>query len=175
MAINIDQSGKNGSNSANFPNIYARLVIGLILTRCFDPMDSSDQQLVSALRRNARASISDLADQLQMSRATVRTRLQRLMASGEILGFTVVVEGEGRHLPTRGITLIEIEGSQTERIVRELQGMPEVQEIHTTNGRWDLIVEVGTKSLPALDSVLRRIRLINGVTKSETSLYLSTR
>lgn len=138
-------------------------------------MDNADQQLVAALRRNARASISDLADQLQLSRATVRTRLQRLLTSGKILGFTVVVEGEGRRLPTRGITLIEIEGSQTERIVQALQGMPEVQEIHTTNGRWDLIVELGTKSLPALDQVLRRIRLINGVTKSETSLYLSTR
>lgn len=138
-------------------------------------MDAADQQLIAALRRDARASISELADQLGMSRATVRARMQRLIASGEIQGFTVVLGGEGRDLNTRGITLIGIEGSQTERIIQALQGMPEVQQIHTTNGRWDLIVELATKNLPALDQVLRRIRLIEGVTHSETSLYLSSR
>lgn len=138
-------------------------------------MDAADQQLIAALRRNARASISELADQLGMSRATVRARMQRMISSGEIQGFTVVLGGEDRELTTRGITLIGIEGSQTERIIHALQGMPEVQQIHTTNGRWDLIVELGTRNLPALDQVLRRIRLIDGVTRSETSLYLSSR
>ncbi len=138
-------------------------------------MDAADQQLIAALRRNARASISELADRLGMSRATVRTRMQRLLSSGEIQGFTVVLSGEDRELTTRGITLIGIEGSQTERIIHALQGMPEVQKIHTTNGRWDLIVELGTRNLPALDQVLRRIRLIDGVTRSETSLYLASR
>lgn len=138
-------------------------------------MNPSDQPLLAALRRNARASISELAEQLKLSRSTVRTRLQRLQDDGEVLGFTVVLKGEAELLPTRGIMLIEIEGSSTDRIIRDLEGMPEVQRVHTTNGRWDLVVELGTQTLPLLDLVLRRIRLIDGVAKSETSLYLSTR
>lgn len=134
----------------------------------------TDQLLLSALRRNARASISELAETLGLSRSTVRAHLKGLQDSGELLGFTVVLRGDADLLPVRGVMLIEIEGSSTSRIIHDLEGMPEVQTIHTTNGRWDLVVELGTHSLQALDLVLRRIRLIAGIAKSETSLYLST-
>ncbi len=57
---------------------------------------------------------------------------------------------------------------------KALGGLPEVSAVHTTNGRWDLVVELGTTTLPALDAVLRRIRLIPGITGSETSILLAT-
>jgi DNA-binding Lrp family transcriptional regulator len=46
--------------------------------------------------------------------------------------------------------------------------------LHTTNGRWDIIVELGVESLEAFDQSLQRIRLIKGISNSETSLLLST-
>jgi hypothetical protein len=46
--------------------------------------------------------------------------------------------------------------------------------VHTTNGRWDLVVEFGTGSLTQFDAMLRRIRLVPGITGSETSLLLAT-
>jgi DNA-binding Lrp family transcriptional regulator len=138
-------------------------------------MDEIDQNLISALRRNSRASVSQLAAALDVSRATVRSRMDRLVAEGEILGFTIVVKSETRELPVRGITLIQIEGKGTERIINQINGMPDVQSIYTTNGRWDLIVELAAKTLPELDDVLKRIRLIDGISASETSLYLSAK
>ncbi len=74
----------------------------------------------------------------------------------------------------RGIMMIGIEGRETDRVIRVLGGLPEVSATHTTNGRWDLIVELGTATLADLDAVLRRIRLIPGVNNSETSLLLAT-
>jgi DNA-binding Lrp family transcriptional regulator len=53
--------------------------------------------------------------------------------------------------------------------------LPEVTTIHTTNGRWDLVVEVATDTLESLDAVLRRIRLIDGIAQSVTNLYLASR
>jgi DNA-binding Lrp family transcriptional regulator len=47
--------------------------------------------------------------------------------------------------------------------------------LHSTNGRWDVIAELGTETLEALDDVLSRIRKFDGVSQSETSLLLSTR
>lgn len=138
-------------------------------------MDSTDQKLVAALRRDGRASISDLAARLRLSRATVRARIEKLEASGEIVGFTVVLKGDAGDLPVRGIMLVTIEGKGTGRVIADLGGMPEVQAIHTTNGRWDLIVELGAESLSDLDQVLGRIRLIDGIANSETNLVLSTR
>jgi DNA-binding Lrp family transcriptional regulator len=53
-------------------------------------------------------------------------------------------------------------------------GLPEVHALHTTNGRWDIVVELGVDSLEAFDQALQRIRLIKGISNSETSLLLST-
>jgi DNA-binding Lrp family transcriptional regulator len=75
----------------------------------------------------------------------------------------------------RGLMMVAIEGRGAERITARLQGMPEVQAVHSTNGRWDLIVEIGTRTLEEFDGVLFRIRGLDGVTASETSLLLSTR
>ncbi len=144
------------------------------MARRTSEMDDVDRRLVGALRRNARMAISDLAAELGVSRATIRSRLERLVASGEILGFTVVLRGDATEMPVRGITLIEIEGKGNERIVSRLRGFPEIQTIHSTNGRWDLIVEFGTETLADLDEALKRLRLIDGIVASETSLYLAT-
>jgi DNA-binding Lrp family transcriptional regulator len=67
-----------------------------------------------------------------------------------------------------------IEGHVADKVVRALGELPEVSAIHTTNGRWDLIVELGTTTLADLDALLRRVRLIPGVANSETSLMLAT-
>jgi DNA-binding Lrp family transcriptional regulator len=71
--------------------------------------------------------------------------------------------------------MLQVEGRGTDRVMARLAGMPEVSAFHTTNGTWDLIVEIGTGTLEALDEVLFAIRRIEGVVRSETNLLLSTR
>ena len=137
-------------------------------------MDALDTKLTTLLRHNGRQSISDLATQLGVSRATVRARMERLEKTGVVLGYTVILKSDATELPVRGIMMIEIEGYTTDRVVRSLSGFPEISAIHTTNGRWDLVVELGTGTLSDFDAVLRRIRLIQGVINSETNLLLAT-
>jgi DNA-binding Lrp family transcriptional regulator len=136
--------------------------------------DDTDRRLVQLLRHNARRSVSDLAIELRLSRATVRARMERLESSGEILGYTVILRAEAIEMPVRGLMLIEIEGRAADRVVDSLSGLAEVTAIHTTNGRWDMIAEIATESLSALDIVLRKIRQIPGITGSETNLLLAT-
>lgn len=138
-------------------------------------MDKTDESIVAALRRDARASLSELAATLNLSRATVRSRLERLKARGDILGFTVVLKQDVLSDPVRGLMMIGIEGRGTDRVIRQLSGLPEVREVHSTNGRWDVIVELGTATLEQLDAALARIRRLEGVSTSETSLLLSTK
>lgn len=137
-------------------------------------LDELDERLITLLRQDARRSISDLASDLGVSRATVRVRLERLERSGQVVGYTVVLRADAVDQPVRGITMIGIEGRVTDGVIRALGGLPDITAIHTTNGRWDLIVELGTATLADLDAVLRRIRLIPGVNNSETSLLLAT-
>ncbi len=138
-------------------------------------MDKTDERLIAALRHDARASLSDLALQLKLSRTTVRARIERLQRRGDILGFTVVMKEDVLHDPVRGLMMIGIEGRGASRIIRQLQGLSEVRAIHSTNGRWDLIVELGTETLENLDQALAKIRKLDGVQSSETSLLLSTK
>jgi DNA-binding Lrp family transcriptional regulator len=137
-------------------------------------MDALDQKLIALLRHNARRSVSDLAVNLGVSRATVKARMERLEKSGDIVGYTVILRADAVDQRIRGVMMIEIEGHAADRVVRALGGFSEVSTIHTTNGRWDLVVELGTAGLTEFDAVLRRIRLIPGITGSETSLLLAT-
>ncbi|GAB4383800.1 MAG: Lrp/AsnC family transcriptional regulator [Albidovulum sp.] len=138
-------------------------------------LDETDRALIAALRRDGRASLSDLAARLGLARGTVSARLERLQARGEIQGFTVVTRSDLSAMPVRGLMMIAIEGRGTERIMARLAGFPEIVAVHSTNGRWDLIAEIGTRTLEELDAVLVRIRNFEGVLASETSLLLSTR
>jgi len=138
-------------------------------------LDETDQRLIAALRRDGRAAVSDLAGQLGLSRATVRARIERLVAKGEISGFTVLTRSDVAAAPVRGLMMLSIDGRGTERIVQRLLGLPQVQAVHTTNGQWDLIVEIGARSLPDLDETLLAIRRFEGVLRSETNLQLSSR
>jgi len=137
-------------------------------------MDDTDRNLLAALRRDGRAALSDLAITLGVTRATVRARIEKLTQSGEIQGFSVLTRGDLAESPVRALTSLAIEGPGMERIRRQLSGMVQVQAVHATNGKWDLIVELGTDTLEALDRVLRDIRRLEGVATSETSLLLST-
>jgi DNA-binding Lrp family transcriptional regulator len=137
--------------------------------------DDADLRLIAELRRDGRASLSDLAGRLGMGRATVRARLERLVAKGEIAGFTVVTKGEGGAAPVRALMLIGIEGRGAERIMARLSGFPQVQAVHSTTGRWDLIAELGAQTLAELDDTIFRIREIEGVMTSETNILMSTR
>ena len=114
--------------------------------------------------------MSGLAHRLGVSRTTVRSRIERLQQRGDVLGFTVFLKDD----PVRGVMLIGIEGRCTDRIVRQLTGLPELRAVHSTNGRWDVIAEIGTKSLEDFDHTLAKIRRIEGITSSETSLLLAT-
>ena len=62
---------------------------------------------------------------------------------------------------------------QVNGVVRTLTRLPEVSTIYSTNGAWDLVVEIKSDSLLNFDRVLREIREIPGVLNSQTSLLLS--
>ncbi len=138
-------------------------------------MDETDQRLIAALRRDGRASLSDLAAALGVARATARSRIERLVARGEISGFTVLTRTDVTAAPVRGLMMLGIEGRGTDRIIARLMGLSAVQAVHSTNGKWDLIVEIGTQTLAQLDDILAQIRRLEGVATSETNLMLTTR
>jgi DNA-binding Lrp family transcriptional regulator len=74
----------------------------------------------------------------------------------------------------RAIMCIAIEGERSAKVTRALRGFAEVDQIHTTNGRWDLVVELDTETLADFSRTLDQIRMIEGIAATETSLLLAT-
>jgi len=136
-------------------------------------IDSQDKRLLNALRKDGRASVTTLAGTLNLSRATVQSRLDRLMKSGVISRFTVELDPSADVDAIRAIMMIEVEGTLARPVIKSLRKLPEISKVHNTNGGWDFVAEIETASLADFDRVLREVRLIKGVLKSETSLLLS--
>lgn len=138
-------------------------------------MDDIDLRLLAHLRSDARQSVSTLAAALGVSRATVRARMDRLLAVGVIRGFTVVLRDEAEDGKVRAIMMIGVEGRASEHVMKRLHGFPEIRALYATNGRWDIVAELATETLEAFDRTLSRIRELDGIATTETSILLSAR
>ncbi|TCP31009.1 Lrp/AsnC family transcriptional regulator [Sphingomonas sp. BK235] len=136
--------------------------------------DDLDRRIISHLRVDGRASLAKLATALNVARGTVQNRLDRLLETGTLLGFTVRVREDYEDRSVRAVMLIEVIGKSTTQVIHRLRGISEIRTLHTTNGNWDLVADIQVANLSDFDRVLREVRMIDGVSNSETSLLLST-
>jgi DNA-binding Lrp family transcriptional regulator len=136
--------------------------------------DELDRRIIAHLRGDGRASLAKLADAIGVARGTVQNRLDRLTETGTLLGFTVRIREDYDDRRVHAVMMIEVVGKSTTQVIRKLRGIPEIASLHTTNGKWDLVADIRAGSLSDFDRVLRDIRMIDGVSNSETSLLLSS-
>lgn len=137
-------------------------------------MDTTDQQLLSLLRKDARTSVATLAKKLGVSRGTVTNRVAKLEDAGVIVGYTVKLRPDARPAEIGAWMSIAVEGNETRSVIASLLGEPGVASLHDTNGRWDLLAELRAANLAELSKILERIRLIRGISSTETSIHLET-
>lgn len=137
-------------------------------------MDSLDHQILAYLRSDARISVATLAKKLDVSRGTICNRIARMERDHVILGYTVRVQAEPQGQEITAWMSIAIEGHESSRIIHALSGEPAVWALHDTNGRWDLLAELRVPNISQLSDALERIRLIKGISATETSLHLKT-
>lgn len=137
-------------------------------------MDATDQQLLSLLRKDARSSVATLASKLGVSRGTVTNRVTKLEDAGVIVGYTVRLRPDAQPSEISAWMSIAVEGNSTRSVIANLLGEPGVATLHDTNGRWDLLAELRAANLSELSQVLERIRLIRGISNTETSIHLET-
>ena len=137
-------------------------------------MDEIDHQLLSLLRQDARLPVASLAGKLGVSRGTVTNRIRRLEDASVIVGYTVRLRPDVRQSQIKAWMSIAVEGNQTRTVIASLLGEPGVATLHDTNGRWDLLAELRAENLQDLAKVLERIRLLKGISNTETSIHLET-
>lgn len=137
-------------------------------------LDDLDYRLIALLRSDSRTPVAVLARELGVNRSTVTSRIDRLVDNGVIEGFTIRVSGDLEHDSVQGVMLVATENSRSHEIVRELRGYPELEQLHSTTGTWDLVLQIRARNLSEFDLVLERVRAIPGVRTTQTNLLFSS-
>ncbi|MFL2785605.1 MAG: Lrp/AsnC family transcriptional regulator [Paracoccaceae bacterium] len=137
-------------------------------------IDEKDRQLLLLLSENARSSVSDLARALGLARTTVQARIERLENTGYIAGYTLR-KGPSARPVLRASALLSVEPRAGAAVLQKLKTLPQVEKVHTTSGRFDLVVELSAQSTEELDKTLDDIGAARGVKSSESLIHLSTK
>ena len=138
-------------------------------------MDDLDRSMLTLLGVDARISVATLARRLKVARSTIQARLERLETTGIIAGYTVKLGEAARQGRIRATVLLMIEPRAQANVLTRLRSIPEVERVHTTSGRVDLLLQVAAPSTTALDQVLDQIGEMTGVRQSESLIHLSTK
>jgi DNA-binding Lrp family transcriptional regulator len=138
-------------------------------------MDDLDTAILTQLAADARMSVATLARRLKVARSTIQARLERLETTGVIAGYTVKLGEGARQGRIRATVLLAVEPRAQAAILARLRAIPEVERVHTTSGRVDLLLLVAAPSTTVLDGVLDQIGEITGVRSSESLIHLSTK
>lgn len=167
--LTLHQSALKYGGSLDELTYYFGKVIGGIMHT-----DELDEALIALLQENARAPVAMLARRLGLARTTVQARIERLETNGVIAGYTLRVNA-ARRAPLRATALVRIEARSQPTVMSRLSSLPNVRKVHTTSGRFDLIVGLEAESTEELDEALDRIGEAKGVQGSESLIHLATK
>ena len=135
-------------------------------------MDKVDEQIVSILEQNARQTSNTVAKQMNVSPATVRRRLKRLLDTKE-LNLVALRDLAKAGFPIAALIGLNIEHETHEEVVAKILKLPGVCWVSTTTGRFDSFVFVRATSNEHLYGFLKDVLLnIKGIKDSETFICM---
>lgn len=139
-------------------------------------VDDIDRALVGALLADARRSYADLARLVGLSAASTHERVRKLEREGVLRGSTAVVDAQRLGLGVSALVgLQQGEGVDADDIVAGLEAVPEVEDCWFVAGDEAFVVKVRVADLDELDRTLRVLRHVPGVSRTRTTVVLSTR
>ena len=137
-------------------------------------VDDIDRGIVSALQRDGRATFAEIGGEVGLSASAVKRRVDRLLASGAIRGFTAVVDPAALGWSTEAYVEVSYSGVVSpRRLTEDFSGVPEAVSAWTVSGVPDAVVQVQTRDVRHLEEVLQRIRGLRDVTGTQTEIVLS--
>jgi len=136
-------------------------------------MDDLDHRLLHLLTRDARASATQLAAKLGVSRGTIQNRIDRMVHTKVIHRFTVELGEADTDHQVSAFTLIKLQADDGRATIAALRRQDEIIDIHTLSGSFDIVAELRTSSLKKLDQALDRIRAMPEVAETQSHIRLS--
>jgi len=138
-------------------------------------MDEIDRALVARLQDNARAPAAELARALGLSRTTVQSRLERLERTGVVTGYTVRLSDAHERGLIHAYVMLTVAPKQAAAVVAAARRMPQVRQLQSVSGPFDLIARCAAPSVADMDAVIDAFGALEGVERTTSSVVLSTK
>jgi Lrp/AsnC family transcriptional regulator, leucine-responsive regulatory protein len=136
-------------------------------------LDKKDFALIEALQQNASQRLEDLAKLVHLAPSSVHDRLRRLQQAGIIKNWTIKVDA-----PSLGLGVLAFVGITSTRscaaLLDDLLAIPSIEECHSVAGELCILLKVRVKDTGALLVLIDRLRQIDGIEKTETTIVLQT-
>lgn len=138
-------------------------------------MDSLDVKILKLLENNARVTVSEISSKINLSIPAVSDRLKKLDASGVIEKYTVIVNAKKLNRNLTVIMFISLESPKyTNKFLEAVQREEEILECHYLAGDYDYALKIITENTETLEKLLNKIKGLNGISKTKTTISLST-
>lgn len=137
-------------------------------------MDDLDRKVVACLLRDARSTFAAIGDEVGLSAPAVKRRVDRLLQSGAVRGFTAVVDPAVLGWTTEAYVEIYCKGTVAPRdLRRSLQEVPEVVGAVTVSGSADALVHMLAADIAHLERAIERLRDEPNVDHTQSVIVLS--
>ncbi|MCB0932934.1 MAG: Lrp/AsnC family transcriptional regulator [Mycobacterium sp.] len=139
-----------------------------------DRLDDTDERILAELAENARATFAEIGERVSLSAPAVKRRVDRMLDSGVIRGFTTVVDRNAVGWNTEAYVQVFCHGRITPAELRAAWiDIPEIVNAATVTGTSDAILHVLARDMRHLEAALERIRSSAEVERSESIVVLS--
>lgn len=142
-------------------------------TQSVHQVDVLDQRLIELLASQPRLGVLEMSRRLEVARATVQSRLDKLLDSGVIAGFGPDIDPKAIGYDVTAFCTIEMTQGRISEVVEPLRSIPEVVEVHSVAGQGDLFIRIVARSNDHLMGVLERILQIPQVDRTSTAIALA--
>lgn len=138
-------------------------------------INALDERIITLLGEDARQSSKVLAKKLNVSAATVRRRIGKLMHSG-ILHYVAAIDSVKSPYSAVVVLALDVEGFRVKSVADILVRLPEIKWVATTTGRFDVLATAYLTSGSSLSEFLeKQIGSIEGIRDSETFVCLDVK
>lgn len=138
-------------------------------------LDEIDAKIISALSADGRRSYAEVGAEVGLSTAAVHERVKKLLDKGVIRRFSISVDPERiGHSFTAYVAIRNDGGTPGRDIAPRLRDLPEVVELHSVAGEYDFLAKVRTTHARALEDLLFKIKSIDGVARTTSTVVLNT-
>lgn len=138
-------------------------------------LDEIDRRILRLLRQDARRTVRDIAQQVELTVGPVKRRIDRLESTGVIQGYTVRVDQAKVGAELEAVVELRVVGDmKLETILEYASRIPEVSEVLTIAGDPDALVRVRANNIHDLQRVVNLLRSAGQVTGTRTLVVLGT-